>query len=314
MPDLRFVFHGVLQEYEPKPGSVEISKSWYYKIRKNVKSPFKAVDIERQVLNIHTILESYFERPVGLLIGLVQKYPWFIEKPSWLRTSVKHSKRKGHLRCNDSPYSLILHPEFLRYSEEQFLDFVDFLLFPEDKSEQKFLSICHELNFPLPKKFRLWEDPLIPSGDYHHDIESIGRNLEKKYMPHLRATYRWAKNVSLTTMGVCIVPCTHEYYIIINPALNDPTIPIYVLEYLIFHELLHAYFRLYEDVDRSYSYWDGEKKNKSISHCKVFKEAEASSPYYEAGMKWKKENWRGFAMRRKKEWQEEKRFILRMDT
>jgi len=313
MPDLRFVFHDVLQEYEPKPGSVEISKSWYYKIRKNVNSPFKAVDIERQVLNIHTILESYFERPVGLLIGVVQKYPWFIEKPSWLRTAVQNRKRKGCLPCNDSPYSLILHPEFLRYSEEQFLDFVDFILFPCRKSETKFLTTCNGFNYPQKTNKNIsWEDPLSPSGDDHQDIVSIGRNLELKYMPHIRAEYCWAQNVSLSVLGMfrMINIDNLKYYVIINPAFNDSSFPVYILEHLIFHELLHAYFRLYEHRDRAFTYWNGEKYIRSRPHCKVFREAEASSPHYEAYKKWMKENWRGFALRRKKEWREEKRFIL----
>lgn len=317
MPDLRFIPQRILQEYEPKPGSVEISKSWYDKIRKTNRLPFKTVDIERQALNIHAILESYLERPVGLLIDIVQEYPWFIEKPSWLRTIVKYRKRKGCLPCNDSPYSLMLHPEFLRYSEEQFIDFVDFILFPDRKSEAKFLTTCNGFNYPKKTNKNIsWEDPLIPSGDYHQDIVSIGRNLELKYMPHIRAEYRWAQNVSLSVLGMfrMINIDSLEYYVIINPAFNDSSIPIYVLEHLIFHELLHAYFRLYEHRDRASAYWNGEKYNRSRPHCKVFKEAEASSPHYEAFEKWTKGNWREFALRRKKEWQKEKRFILKMET
>lgn len=305
MPEIRLVPKRVFSEYDPRPSSVKISRSWHDRTRKAANSPFAAVDIEKQTITFHNTLERYLDRPVALLMDVVRVYPWFIEKSGWLITQVKHSKKNGCLPHKNRPYSLTLHPEFLRYSEEQFLDFVDFLLFPDVRSETRFLTTFSRLSIlhSPKKKILRQKKAILPSGEDHQDIESIGRHIEKKYMPHIRATYRWAQNVSLRTLGTFRLVDIQEYYVTINPAFNDSSMPTYVLEHLIFHELLHAYFRLFEHRDINFSCWNGDGYIKSRPHCKVFRKAEASSPHYEAYKKWKEEKWREFALRRKKEWQ-----------
>lgn len=69
----------------------------------------------------------------------------------------------------------------------------------------------------------------------------------------------------------------HARQIRINPLLDDPEVPLYFLEYIVYHEMLHALCP---------SKMDGE--GRCSVHPREFREKERQFPRYEEAKKWEK--------------------------
>ncbi|EMM78178.1 YgjP-like metallopeptidase domain-containing protein [Leptospira santarosai] len=83
----------------------------------------------------------------------------------------------------------------------------------------------------------------------------------------------WGKSKSTTRLGH--YDPTHKM-IVINPILSLESVPNFVLEYIVFHELLHVYFPV------------SRKKGRNVIHGKEFKIFEKKFPDYKRANAWLK--------------------------
>ena len=86
-----------------------------------------------------------------------------------------------------------------------------------------------------------------------------------------RPLLRWSKKRSRRVWG------SHDGaldLITINKRLDDDTIPIYVLDYVLYHEMLHARHE-----------WLYEKGIRKV-HTRDFKAEETSFPHYKDAIRW----------------------------
>ncbi len=306
---------GMIDRQKIDPLKAEIDEKWLQKIQATIRSPYLKIDVPARVMRIHALLEDYIDIPVFLKITEIKGYPWLdgsiLKYPGNYKPMVEVVKRSGgnrKLKHNISPayqlghkeyggkFMLELAPKFLRYSDEELDQLLDYILFADKKSERAFVKTFAGKGYGKSTSVvHLWPAYFMPRHGKIHDIEAIGRMLERKYMPHIIAKYRWNNKVLKSVLGCFSPRDKSEYYVIINPALDDPVVPGFVIEHLLFHELLHAYYWVQEDKKRQ----NGVKRK---SHCKVFQEAEQTSPHYENFKKWIAANWYDLVHRRQEEW------------
>jgi hypothetical protein len=66
----------------------------------------------------------------------------------------------------------------------------------------------------------------------------------------------------------------------IHPALDRPEVPAYFVEFIAFHEMLHQLFP------------SGGKSSRRVHHPPAFRDREKAFPFYEAAIRWEKQNLR----------------------
>jgi hypothetical protein len=109
---------------------------------------------------------------------------------------------------------------------------------------------------------------LLPARGRHHNLEEIFHRLNQDFFDgELRVTcLGWSLQNSRTTLGH--YDAGHGM-IVINRALDSPTAPAHLVEYLVFHEMLHMRF----PVERH-----GHRR---VVHSREFRAAERKFPNYE---------------------------------
>jgi predicted metal-dependent hydrolase len=113
---------------------------------------------------------------------------------------------------------------------------------------------------------------LLPARGRHHNLEEIFHRLNQDFFHgELRVTrLGWSLHNSRTILGH--YDAGHGM-IVINQALDSPTAPAHLVEYLVFHEMLHMRF----PVER-----DGHRR---VLHSREFRKAEREFPKYEEARK-----------------------------
>jgi hypothetical protein len=113
---------------------------------------------------------------------------------------------------------------------------------------------------------------LLPARGCWHDLEEIfGRLNQQLFNGELSVTrLGWSLQNSRTTLGH--YDAGHGM-IVINQALDSPRAPAHLIEYLVFHEMLHMRF----PVER-----DGHRR---VVHSREFREAEKKFPHHEEARK-----------------------------
>jgi hypothetical protein len=66
----------------------------------------------------------------------------------------------------------------------------------------------------------------------------------------------------------------------IHPALDRPDVPAFFVEFIVFHEMLHQIFP------------SAGRSGRRVHHPRAFREREKSFPFYEAALRWEKQNLR----------------------
>jgi len=109
---------------------------------------------------------------------------------------------------------------------------------------------------------------LLPARGRWHNLEEIFARLNREYFGGELSLHRlgWSLQNSHTTLGH--YDAGHGT-IVINRALDSPSTPAYLVEYLMFHEMLHMRF----PVER-----DGHRR---VVHSREFRRAERAFPKYE---------------------------------
>lgn len=109
---------------------------------------------------------------------------------------------------------------------------------------------------------------LLPPRGRCYDLEEIFRKLNARYFGGEIAPLRlgWSPHRSRSTLGH--YDSAHGT-ITVSRWFDSPTMPRYLVEYLVFHEMLHIRF----PVERI-----GHRR---VVHSRAFREAEKSFPHYE---------------------------------
>jgi hypothetical protein len=113
---------------------------------------------------------------------------------------------------------------------------------------------------------------LLPARGRWHDLEEIFHSLNQQFFNgELSVTHLgWSLQNSRTILGH--YDAGHGM-IVINRALDSPTAPAHLVEYLVFHEMLHMRF----PVERN-----GHRR---VVHSREFRRAEREFPKYEEARK-----------------------------
>jgi len=109
---------------------------------------------------------------------------------------------------------------------------------------------------------------LLPARGHHHDLEEIFHQLNDRFFDGEIATSRigWSHHHSRRILGHYD---SGHAAIIINRKLDSPSVPRYLVEYVVYHEMLHIRF----PVERR-----GQRR---VVHSREFREAEKKFPQYE---------------------------------
>jgi len=109
---------------------------------------------------------------------------------------------------------------------------------------------------------------LLPARGHHHDLEEIFRELNQRFFHGLLPSSRlgWSHQYARRILGHYD---SGHGTIIISRKLDSPSVPRYLVEYVVYHEILHIRF----PVERR-----GQRR---VVHSREFREAEKKFPQYE---------------------------------
>lgn len=110
---------------------------------------------------------------------------------------------------------------------------------------------------------------LLPPRGRHHDLEAIFQELNQRFFQGQIPVSRlgWSRHHSRRILGH--YDSGHET-IIVSRKLDSPAIPRYLVEYIVYHEMLHVRF----PVER--------RGHRRVVHSREFREAEKQFPQYES--------------------------------
>jgi hypothetical protein len=113
---------------------------------------------------------------------------------------------------------------------------------------------------------------LLPARGRRHNLEEIFHRLNLQFFNGELPVTRlgWSLQNSRTILGH--YDAGHGM-IVINQALDSPTAPAHLVEYLVFHEMLHMRFPV------------GRNGHRRVVHSREFREAERVFPKYEEARK-----------------------------
>ena len=109
---------------------------------------------------------------------------------------------------------------------------------------------------------------LLPPRGHHHDLEEIFRSLNQRFFDGkiLAARLGWSHQNSRRILGHYD---SGHGTIIISRKLDSPSVPHYLVEYVVYHEMLHIRF----PVER--------RGHRRVVHSREFRAAEKKFPQYE---------------------------------
>lgn len=114
-----------------------------------------------------------------------------------------------------------------------------------------------------------------------HDLQDIYESVNREYFDErVGAMITWGakragRSVRKRTLGSY---SRHNDVIRINPLLDRKAVPRYFVEFIVYHEMLHAVMEV------------EEKNNRRYVHCRAFKQRERLFRHYDKAMEWEKRN------------------------
>ena len=261
----------------------KIDQKWLEHVNSSKRSPYKKIHIEQQAKMLHDTMVEYFTFPIKLTIKKIGSYPWL--KFSYNQKNKLHISSNtpfaGNCPDHAENFRITVSPKFLRAKEDDVLVLIDFIMYGDEKSTKTFKRTFAAPGFRKRRYRRGPARSFNPVGKVYH-LEIIGKKIEKKYFYlHNIPRFMWGKRFWVRRLGCYCYDGTSEH-IIINPALDDPSVPICVIEKIIFHELLHAYYKNSHAIGT----------NCVMGHDKVFREAERVYEKYGEANEWLVKNWR----------------------
>jgi SprT-like family len=122
-----------------------------------------------------------------------------------------------------------------------------------------------------------------PPADRNHDLLGLFNRLNRRYFKgKCDASIRWGRRTHTSGRGRRSIHLGtysfSENRIRLHPALDQPVVPTYVVEAILYHEMLHWYIPPRISSGRVYA------------HHRLFKRAERQHPGFEKAEQWKNEN------------------------
>lgn len=120
-------------------------------------------------------------------------------------------------------------------------------------------------------------DQRLPPRGQTYDLVVIASRVRARYLPELRTMpdVGWTRQAHRSLMGKWIpTPATHPNLVLINRLLDTAEAPLYYVEFVVFHELLHEFI----PTGRSCGRWN--------HHPPEFKNLERRFPLHAAAHQW----------------------------
>lgn len=117
----------------------------------------------------------------------------------------------------------------------------------------------------------------------YHNLNEIFDSLNKGYFDdRVKAVITWGKRLSRWYSGKRTLGSYDESknIIRINPVLDKRSVPKYFVEFIVYHEMIHA------DIDSN------KDKGRNVIHTKEFKRREKLYQYYEKSILWENKHLR----------------------
>jgi predicted metal-dependent hydrolase len=172
-----------------------------------------------------------------------------------------------------------LHRMFLAAGKEVLNELSDYIKGTKRKTPliRNFIkSNTHKITERPPRKFYV-----KTQGNYYNLLD-IYHSINNEYFSgHVSASITWGtkgprRSARRRTLG----SYTNQNRMIrINPILDTRIVPRYFLEYIVYHEMLHADIGIEKD------------NNRRIIHSKEFKRREKMFKHYERAVSWEKKRW-----------------------
>lgn len=187
--------------------------------------------------------------------------------------SCQQGKRRGELRAS-------IHRIFLDAPLEVRRALARFLVEPDSATRRivrEYIALHTEApDSPLPINPR---PPGNPVGEYY-DLEPIAKRLNERYFGgRLVFTIEWGRRVrqprrriSRMTLGACY---RAQRLIRIHPILDSQRVPLFYLEYILFHEMAHLEVPARRGAD-----------GRQLNHTAEFYALERSYPRYREAVAW----------------------------
>ncbi len=152
-----------------------------------------------------------------------------------------HENRSSYLSCRIESHKMVirLHRMFAPMPMLIWKALVSYIFQKDKKARIVLKKAAHEYfsSVYLPPK------PLLSKGSTHH-LLLLYDKVQQEYFPSmdLKIEIGWAKKQK-RSQGRCMTfGCfdSHQRQIRIHPSLDHPSVPAYFVEFVIYHEILHA--------------------------------------------------------------------------
>ena len=173
-----------------------------------------------------------------------------------------------------------LHRMFLCAENDVLNEIVDYIKNNRKKTPliREFINRnTHSLKKSTPRKVT------IRTKGSHHDLKEIYHSINQKYFSEkISASITWGakspkQSAAKRTLGSYSY---HNNIIRINPRLDSIKVPRYYMEFLVYHEMLHA--------DIGVKNVNGRR----IVHSGEFKKREKEFSQYKRAVEWEKKRWK----------------------
>ena len=123
--------------------------------------------------------------------------------------------------------------------------------------------------------------PLVTSGRVH-DLAAVYADINDRFFGgRLRVPITWGRGIGRARRGGLTFGSYDPVLALIriHPVLDRPDVPLYFLESVVHHEMLHHHMGGVPD-----------RAGRTVYHSRAFREAEARFPRHREALAWEKEN------------------------
>jgi predicted metal-dependent hydrolase len=183
------------------------------------------------------------------------------------------------IKSDGDTVSVRMHRIFLSAENDVLKEITDFI-----KNSNKKTPLIR--NFINQNTYRLEDKPpkkvSVRTLGKHYNLLDIYNAINKEYFEEkISATITWGtkgprRAAARRTLGSYSF---HNVLIRINPILDTKSVPRYFLEFVVYHEMLHA------DMDNK------NKPGRRLLHSKEFKKREKQFKHYDRALAWERKRW-----------------------
>jgi len=155
--------------------------------------------------------------------------------------------RRSFIRLNrrGRDFRLGIHPDLLQAPEEILRASIRLIFTrifrrrPDPLDVERVRSYSRECQTAPPSASRRPPTSLLPPAGRHHDLERLFRRVNDELLGGAVTVARlgWSRRPTRRKMAWYL---TDEDCIVVSRLLDDPRIPHYFLEFILYHEMLHA--------------------------------------------------------------------------